>query len=197
MRILHISDTHNLHKDLRDLPEADVIVHSGDMSLASTENELFDFINWFCDLPYKHKIFIAGNHDNLLFDSNIDGLDENVYFLQNSGVTINGVKFYGVPMFMEYDITGEDKRVIAAIPSDTDVLITHQPPKGILDLDDDIHYGSEQLMQKVLEIKPKLHLFGHIHCANGIVRQHDIVFSNGSISTHRYGLTFKPRVIEI
>ncbi|MBP5582940.1 MAG: metallophosphoesterase, partial [Bacteroidales bacterium] len=108
MRILHISDTHNLHKDLRDLPEADVIVHSGDMSLVSTENELFDFINWFCDLPYKYKIFIAGNHDNLLFDSNIDGLDENVYFLQNSGVTIDGVKFYGVPMFMEYDITGED-----------------------------------------------------------------------------------------
>ena len=53
MKILHISDTHNCHHRLRDLPEADVVVHSGDFCMVGTEQEALDFLNWFCDLPYK------------------------------------------------------------------------------------------------------------------------------------------------
>ena len=67
MKILHISDTHNCHHRLRDLPEADVVVHSGDFCMVGTEQEALDFLNWFCDLPYKHKIFICGNHDDCLY----------------------------------------------------------------------------------------------------------------------------------
>lgn len=67
MTILHISDTHNSHKELGKLPEADVIVHSGDFTRAGTETEAYDFMDWLCDLPYKHKIFIAGNHDTCMF----------------------------------------------------------------------------------------------------------------------------------
>lgn len=55
MTILHISDTHGLHNQLTDLPAADVIVHSGDFTLGGSENEAIEFIQWFCDLPYKHK----------------------------------------------------------------------------------------------------------------------------------------------
>ena len=57
MKILHISDTHNHHCQLQDLPAADVIVHSGDFTMAGTEAEVIDFMEWFCALPYKHKVF--------------------------------------------------------------------------------------------------------------------------------------------
>lgn len=59
MKILHISDTHSQHRQLQDLPAADVIVHSGDFTMAGTEAEVIDFMEWFCALPYKHKVFIA------------------------------------------------------------------------------------------------------------------------------------------
>lgn len=59
MKILHLSDTHNCHRRLRDLPEADVVVHSGDFCMVGTEQEALDFLNWFCDLPYKHKSLSA------------------------------------------------------------------------------------------------------------------------------------------
>ncbi len=67
MKILHLSDTHGLHKNLRSLPEADVIVHSGDFTFAGSEEEAYDFMNWFCNLPYEHKVFIAGNHDMCMY----------------------------------------------------------------------------------------------------------------------------------
>ena len=98
MKILHLSDTHNCHHRLRDLPEADVVVHSGDFCMVGTEQDAHDFLNWFCDLPYKHKLFICGNHDDCLYGANIDGLPDNVHQLSNSGIEIDGVNFYGVPM---------------------------------------------------------------------------------------------------
>ena len=63
MKILHVSDTHGKHQLLKDLPEANVVVHTGDITEDGTEEEVKDFIEWFGQLPYKHKIFIAGNHD--------------------------------------------------------------------------------------------------------------------------------------
>ena len=67
MRILHISDTHNSHKLLENLPNADIIIHSGDVSFSGSDNEVLDFLNWFCDLDYANKIFVAGNHDDCLY----------------------------------------------------------------------------------------------------------------------------------
>lgn len=154
MRILHLSDTHGCHHRLKDLPEANVVVHSGDFTMTGTEREALDFLNWFCDLPYAHKIFICGNHDECLYGSNIDGLDSNVHYLCNSAVEINGIKFYGVPMFMGDCITDRQQRNISKIPSNTDVLITHSPAYGILDFDDNINYGDEKLFSKVLELTP-------------------------------------------
>ena len=77
MTILHLSDTHNQHRQLTDLPNADILIHSGDFTIVGTEQETIDFLNWFCDLPYRHKIFIAGNHDNCLYGATLSGLDKN------------------------------------------------------------------------------------------------------------------------
>ena len=197
MRILHISDTHGLHRRLTDLPEADVAVHSGDFTMTGSEQEAIDFLNWFCDLPYAHKIFISGNHDDCLYGANINGLDSNVHYLCNSGIEIDGVKFYGVPMFMSDCVTDRQAKNIAKIPGDTDVLVTHSPAYGILDFDDNINYGDEQLLAKVMEIHPQLHLFGHIHAQHGITTEHGVTFSNGAIMNADYTTLNLPNLLKI
>ena len=163
MKLLHISDTHGKHKLLSDLPKADIIVHSGDVSMTGTEEEIIDFLNWFLDLPYKYKVFVPGNHDDCLIDADISGLDDNCFVLDNKGIEIEGIIIYGVPAFIEFSINGEEEKFINSIPKNTDILVTHQPPYGILDFSDGIHYGSPLLLKRLMEIKPRFHLFGHIH----------------------------------
>ena len=163
MKILHISDTHGKHQILKDLPNADVIVHTGDITEDGTEEEVKDFIEWFSGLSYAHKIFIAGNHDNCLYGANIEGLPDNVHYLCNDGITIDGIKFYGVPMFLHDDLDGNLPELFGRIPDDTDVLLTHQPPLGVLDEQDGINYGDYTLYKRVMDVRPKYHLFGHLH----------------------------------
>lgn len=100
MRIIHLFDTHGQHELIKYLPEADVIIHSGDITFTGSKNEVVDFLEWFIELPYKHKIFIAGNHDDCLCQANIDGLPKNYHYLCNSGISIENTSFYGIPMFM-------------------------------------------------------------------------------------------------
>lgn len=197
MRILHLSDTHGCHHRLRELPEADMVVHSGDFCIVGSEQEAIDFLNWFCDLPYPHKIFICGNHDDCLYGANINGLDDNVHYLCNSGVEIEGLKFYGIPMFMGDCVTDRQSRNYANIPSDTDILITHSPAFGILDFDDNINYGSEELLQAVTNINPRVHLFGHIHKQHGITTIGTTIFSNGAIINEDYSILNHPNIIEL
>ena len=197
MRILHLSDTHAAHHRLLELPEADVVVHSGDFCMVGEEREALDFFNWFCDLPYRHKIFISGNHDSCLYRADIDGLDSNVHYLCNSGIEIEGLKFYGVPMFMEDCISDRQTRHYSNIPKDTDVLITHSPAYGILDLDDDFNYGSEEILMKLSDLHLKAHLFGHIHGQHGMTEQNGIIFSNGAIMNDDYSKLNMPNIIEI
>lgn len=197
MRILHLSDSHNCHNRLRDLPEADVVVHSGDFCMVGTEQEAIDFMNWFCDLPYRQKIFICGNHDACLYGANIEGLDSNVHYLCNSGIEIEGIKFYGVPMFTEDCISDRQNRNYSNIPIDTDVLITHSPAFGILDFDDNIHYGSEELLTRLSALNLRAHLFGHIHANHGITTIGNTIFSNGAIMNTDYTHLLNPIRLEI
>ena len=197
MEILHLSDTQGCHRRLQELPKADVVVHSGDFTMNGSQQEAIDFLNWFCDLPYAHKIFICGNHDDCLYGANIDGLDSNVYYLCNSGVEIDGVRFYGVPMFMGDCITDRQTRNYESIPSDTDVLITHSPVYGILDFDDGINYGSEELLSKLSSLNLKGHLFGHIHSQKGKIVRNGVIFSNGAIMNFNYDNLNAPQIIFI
>ncbi len=197
MTLVHLSDTHSKHHLLPNLPPADIIVHTGDVSFAGAENEVMNFIEWFSALPYKYKIFIAGNHDDCLFGANIEGLPENCFYLCNSGVTIEGIRFYGVPMFMEDTMTGVYDDNIQKIPLKSDILISHQPPYHILDSSRDINYGDLSLLQAVLKIQPKYHLFGHIHDAYGIEKTDNTTFVNAAILSENYELVNNPVLLEI
>lgn len=185
LRILQISDTHNRHNKLTNLPEADVIIHCGDFTEQGTEEEVLDFLNWFIDLPYKHKIFITGNHDLCLWDAeDIEDLPDNVHFLQDRGCEIEGIKFFG----LAYNHSEMH------IPSDIDVLVTHEPPVMILDESNGIHWGNAPLRNKVLEVKPRYHLFGHAHDAFGVEKHDGIVFSNGASLDDYYNIRHNPKL---
>ena len=188
MKILHLSDTHGLHHKIKDLPEADIVIHSGDISHNGTENEVLDFLNWFIDLPYQHKIFIAGNHDLCLWDAErIEDLPDDVHLLQDCGITIDGIKFFG----LAYNHPEE------LIPDDADIVITHEPPIMILDKSADRHWGNAPLCNRIFEIKPRYHLFGHAHESYGTMKQGSIVFSNAALLDEMNRLVRKPRVFFI
>ena len=180
MRILHISDTHGYHWRLYNLPPADVIVHSGDLTANGEDEEVYDFIQWFENLDYTYKIFIPGNHDINLYDAQLEGLAKNIYALYNSGITIENIHFYGIPFYACFSNTLRYQQMINAIPTGTDVLITHQPPLGVLDKNV-TNGGNFDLLNKVYQIHPQLHLYGHIHENEGIETIDDITFSNAAL----------------
>ena len=188
MKILQISDTHNRHRLLTNLPAADVMVHCGDFAENGTEEEVLDFLNWYIDLPYKYKIFVTGNHDLCLWDAkDIEDLPENVFFLQDRGVAIEGVKFFGIAYNHSESL----------IPEGTDIVVTHEPPIMILDQSAGRHWGNFPLLNRIKEVKPRYHLFGHAHESCGTLKQDDIIFSNGAILDDFYHISHQPKVFLI
>lgn len=188
MRILHISDTHGRHRMLSHLPKAEVLVHSGDVTDSGTSEELSDFIDWLRSLPYRHKVFVAGNHDHcLLHGKEPLDLADDIHFLGDSAVTIDGLKLYGLTYNHDESL----------IPSDTDILVTHEPPVMILDLAEGTHWGNAPLYRRIMEVKPIYHLFGHVHGSYGIVKKDGVIFSNASLLDDNNMLARKPLIIEI
>lgn len=193
MRLLHISDTHAMHEafPMERFEGIDIVVHSGDCANYKdpyrNEQEVRAFIAWYRDVPVKHKIYVAGNHDTSIEKRLVtpgDFAEVGVIYLENAATIINGIKFWGsphTPTFNEWAfMKSRDKisRVWDAIPPDTDVLITHGPPKGIRDLSYDrlgnLEYcGCGALMKKCFKLKDelKLVLFGHIHDMDGVQNQ--------------------------
>ena len=100
-------------------------------------------------------------------------------------------------MFMEDCVSGKQEQLYAAIPEDTDVLVTHAPPYGILDRDGSILYGSRELLEKVRAIRPRLHLFGHIHKSHGTTSDGVTVFSNAAIMDEGYDSLNGPNMLPI
>lgn len=207
-QIAFISDSHNKHDEItKDLPGGWMLLCGGDISMGGSSIEILDFLNWFSNLPYEHKIFIAGNHD-WLFEKNHDIAPEfkekGVHYLFDNVIEIEGLKIYGSPWqprFYNWAFNVDRYEAIAEkwklIPNDIDILITHGPPFGILDGTwNATRAGCEELYKKVVEIKPKIHLFGHIHYGAGIKDYNETLFINASCLGERYTYINKPIVID-
>ena len=200
MKITLISDTHSKHNQLT-LPKGDILIHAGDVSSRGNKREVKNFLNWFSKQDYKYKIFIAGNHDFFFEQENENIIQEiipeNIIYLNDSGIEIEGIKIWGSPIqptFFDWAFNRERgteiKKYWDLIPNDTDILITHGPPFGILDQTvRGENVGCKELLIRVLEIKPKIHVFGHIHEAYGEAQKHDIKFINASVLNVRYQVT--------
>jgi len=213
MKILLISDTHNQHSKL-DLPDADIIIHSGDMSGRGEKYEITDFLIWYSNLPYKHKILIAGNHDNVFENDEqwcLEQMPENIIYLNDNSTIIEGINIWGSPISpFFYDwafnrLRGNDiKKHWDLIPDNTDILITHGPPYGFGDEvcqrhrkpGEDPKRGCVDLLEVIERIKPKLHVFGHIHEKAGDIETNgETVFVNASSIDENYYIKIKPYVL--
>jgi len=209
MKICIISDTHNKHKRLGKLPDADVVIHCGDFTSMGHSHEIVDFMKWYSMLPYKHKIIIAGNHDILFEKSRLLALEKvpkNVIYLEDDGIEIEGLNFYGSPVqlpFMNWAFMRPEEKLVQhwqAIPEDTDVLITHCAPHTIMDFGvySNHHTGSPSLYWEVMNrIKPKIHCFGHVHSGYGQKTIEGTTFINASNLNDDYLCVNAPVVIEI
>lgn len=203
MTILHLSDTHGQHPLLGDLPPADVFVHSGDFTMRGTEREVADFVAWLATLPYSHKLFVAGNHDKCLYGKDLGTLPTGCHYLRYSGLKIEGIRFHGIPMFKADAQSGLLRQQLDAMPADVDVLISHQPPYGMLDTSGGVHYGSEEIRESLRRVCPRYHLFGHVHDSYGRLEkrtslaEEGTTFVNSSLLDEDYNLVNSPQVIRL
>ena len=178
MEITCISDLHGYYPKLEG---GDLLIIAGDLC----ENDSLDCINNFkfsvelYSKVYQIIIMVAGNHDNwiqngLFFNRNKECWDNTfLSYLEDSGTEFKGLKIYGSPWTKTFpgmnpnckaftvDTDEELKAKWDLIPSDTDILITHCPPHGIMDKS----YGSTSL-RKIVSSRErlpnlKLHCFGH------------------------------------
>lgn len=210
MIIWHISDTHCMHEQL-EIPEADCVIFSGDCSNVQNshhnEYEVYDFLNWFECLTIPIKVFVPGNHDTSIERRLItrgDFEDRGIVYLENRHTNVFQERVFRIwgspytPSFSQgWAWNMKRSKLHMAwdeIPDSTDIVVTHGPPKGVLDLSysNDGHLemcGCEALRKRIAEVKPKLHLFGHIHNSkrvhfnSGVLTHDGVTYSNGSCCT--------------
>jgi Icc-related predicted phosphoesterase len=208
MKIWHISDTHGNHEKLVVPDDIDIVIHSGDASndIRPVNNlpEVESFLQWYADLKIPNKVFVAGNHETSiganLFNTHL--FEENgIHYLRETEVVINGLKIWGCPMVPSYGkwafMAGRASlnKYWQQIPDDTDIVVTHGPPLGILDMTYSVSNeielaGCSALQKKLFKLDPKLSCFGHIHNCDNLynsglrtVNGLRTIFSNASCST--------------
>lgn len=208
MKIVALSDTHGKHKKVL-LPEGDLLIHAGDVSVEGRKSQVIDFLKWFGRQPHRHKVFVAGNHD-FYFEQNAwhdikRMIPAGVHYLCDSGVTIEGLKIWGSPItpwFYDWAFNrqpgGDIQKHWNLIPEQTDILVTHGPVFGVLDkIADGKSVGCPGLLEKVRAISPRLHISGHIHEAYGREQLDKTEFINASVLDEHYMVKNKPVIVEI
>jgi predicted phosphodiesterase len=224
-KIVIISDTHNKHKQIK-IPDGDILIHCGDFTSYGYKDEVKRFIEWFSKQTHKHKIFIAGNHDRSFdsqfqteyledFDKNkyvenskpfwlvniLNNLPLDVYYLENTTITLDNIKFFGSPQSARFgnkwafnvDRGSAAYKHWSQIPNDVDIVITHGPTYGINDyVARGENVGDIQLLNKLNETTCKLFCCGHIHEGYGVFNDGKITHVNAATCNLQYEPTNKP-----
>jgi hypothetical protein len=206
IRIVCISDTHELHRELV-VPPGDILIHAGDFTFfGRRKSQIRDFDDWLGSLPHTHKIVTFGNHESALeADPDMRRAITNAVLLIDEAITIAGLKIWGSPVTPLYGgafgmpRAADRKRHWRRIPEGTDILVTHGPPYGILDTPpgSTLHEGCPELLEAVRLIEPRLHVFGHVHGAYGVLRTADTIFVNAALFGQAGDLDRVPVVLEL
>ncbi|UZD66260.1 metallophosphatase domain-containing protein [Marinobacter sp. AN1] len=211
MKLVCISDTHGLHQRVPEIPDGDVLIHAGDCLGQGTLENLVDLNDWLGTLPHRHKIVIAGNHDWVFQEAPKlaqETLTHAIY-LEDSGIELEGLRFWGspwTPQFLDWAFMLERGQGMREkwqlIPKNTDVLITHGPPRGIGDqVAVDFrarHVGCVDLEQRLEQLTDlQAHVFGHIHEGYGQYLRGQTRLINASTCTARYEPTNPPIVLDL
>ena len=206
-------------------PEGDVLVHAGDIAMMGEVAELCFFNEWLGRQPQRVKLVVPGNHDWLFQRdfSFARSLITNGKVLCDERFVVDDQIFWGSPWqpnFYNWAFQlPRGERLAekwALIPDDTNFLITHGGPKGFGDrvqrwedsrpsfdgrtqvAEPTGYYedvGCEDLLSRVLVVKPKYHVFGHVHVGHGIRRGLHTCFINASICNEKYVHRNPPVVI--
>ncbi|MEE8524212.1 MAG: metallophosphatase domain-containing protein [Thermoanaerobaculia bacterium] len=206
MRCVVISDTHGLHDQVQ-IPAGDVLIHAGDLTDHGALEDVARFDAFLSALPHRHKVVVAGNHD-FCFERQpglARQLLRHAIYLEDEAVTLDGVRFWGSPWqpwFYDWAFNLERGSEIRAkwdlIPAGTDVLVTHGPPLGHGDLTSrSERAGCADLLDRIGELRPKYHFFGHIHEGYGVTRDGGTTFVNASVCDLGYRPVQAPVVIDI
>lgn len=206
MRVVCVSDTHCRTHHLP-IPDGDILIHAGDMTMRGQDHEWERVNAWLGSLPHEHKVVIPGNHD-LSFESDPHRtramLSEATEILIHEARKIAGLRFFGSPWSPEFCgwAFGYTKdrawNIWNAVPGVTDVLITHGPPYGVRDqVRGGRSVGCPALRQTVDDVRPRLHVFGHIHEGAGVSDIGDTTFINAAQLDERYQPVQGPVVIDV
>ena len=127
-------------------------------------------------------------------------------YLEDNSTSIFGLKFYGTPWqpeFHNWAFNLKRGRSLLdkwdLIPDDTDILITHTPPVGYGDLCAiGVRAGCVDLLNTVQKrVRPKYHVYGHIHEGYGVRSDGKTVFVNASTCDLTYFPVNKPIVFDV
>ena len=219
MKILAISDTHNQHKSIlssyltNENDEYDMIIHAGDVSGRGWEKEIKEFLEWYDKLPFRNKIMIPGNHDFFFEKASKFIIDDllskypSITYLHDTNIVIDGVKIHGsgvTPWFYNWAFNRLGEEIQPhwdMIPDDVDILVTHGPVEGYLDLTLEgkvtgCPYLKETITNRLKNLK--LHVCGHIHEHYGShVFADGQVFLNASVLNRDYKMQNRPISIEL
>jgi len=206
VKICLLGDTHTQHWNVK-IPETDILIFAGDAEFRSVFDVL-DFNIWLGTLPQKFIYCIAGNHD-FYAQKRHDEICKfltNATYLENELVTLpNKMQMWGspiTPQFLDWAFMSDRNTIHEywnKIPKDIDILLTHGPAYGILDIGikKHGHLGCTELAKTLKRVKPKYHIFGHIHGSYGIKKIDDTTFINCSVLNEEYKLINKPIIITI
>jgi Icc-related predicted phosphoesterase len=204
--IVFLADTHGFHRRIK-IPEGDIVIFAGDICSYGDLSELDDFNAFLGQLPHKYKIVVAGNHDVCLerYPEQSKSRLTNAIYLQDQAITLLGIKFYGSPwqpQFMNWAFNLTPGKALREkwdlIPADTDILVTHGPPYGFGDTNaEGEHVGDRELADAIGRVKPKIHVFGHIHEGYGSYKSAGTTLINASICDGMYMPTNPPVVVTL
>ena len=198
MRILTISDTHNQKFKL---PEADICLHAGDLTMMGTREEVEIQLKWLNNFRsnFKHGIYLTpGNHDWLFEKKQLEARALCEYYgielLMEESVTIEGIKIYMSPYqteFFNWAFNVKPSQILQKhwqyIPEDTQILVTHGQPYGINDLCLNGHVGDPALLTRIEQLKDlKVYIGGHIHESAGYTWYNNKLFVNSAVLNGRY-----------
>ncbi|KAF2203406.1 Metallo-dependent phosphatase [Delitschia confertaspora ATCC 74209] len=230
VRVVCISDTHELTLDEGKLPGGDILIHAGDLTNSGSIQEIQKQVDWLNSLPHRHVVVIAGNHDTYLDPRTRPSLPEDqrtgsinwqrVHYLQHSSLTLKispqrptssssqdpllsssssssspstrTLRLYGAPQIpacgpqstFAFQYPSDADAWSETVPANTDILITHTPPKCHLDLTLPDGLGCKHLMVEVQRVKPVLHVFGHVHWGAGTT----VCWWDGCLDAYRKGM---------
>ena len=200
--LVAMADTHGYHRDLT-VPDGDILVHAGDLTQTGSLEELAEVDAFLAALPHRHKIVVAGNHDWCFqrTPERARSVLRSAIYLEDEAITLEGLRIYGSPWqpwFLDWAFNLQRGPELAdkwaQIPDDTEVLITHGPPRGIGDRTRrGEHVGCDDLLERVRVVRPRLHVFGHIHEDGGVWQEAETRFVNATTAECESG----PVVIEL